>query len=716
MIRLVLFLLALTSPLMAEPARIYSGEHGTFTRLVVELPAAADWAVGRTAEGYAFAVTGAKLPDYDLASVWQRIARTRIAALDSDPEQGALLLTLGCDCHLFPFEFQPGVVVLDVKPGPAPQGSTFEAAFVAPAFGPPSQTGDETAMAYNWIKGLPKAVARQTDLPLPLPTGEISLEPVRDALLEQIARGAADGIVDMGRALPAMTEAPAVEDALPWSNIRIGEQPGVRITEPADRTDGPGPAATCAKDDLLDLAAWGKDASPMDILVKARTGLYGEFDAPDTEAVLQSVRLHLYLGFGAEARQLAELPGLDADESTLVLYRSMARLVDGESDPDTPFSDMLDCDGPASLWAALARDRLPPGPGVNSDAILRSYLALPPHLRGHLGSPLAEKLLAYGDADAARMIRDAMERAPEADPGDVALLDAETDLFQGDAEAARDHALEAVALDGNEAEALIALVETHVRQLDPISPDVPEALMALRGEIGDPALGAAVDRAIVLALGLSGQSDAAFQHPGAEGKTREELWRVLQDRASDDDFLRHAVLPQDVQPPDLQPELGLGIASRLVALGFPDAALTWLGDTQASDAPDRRLVAAEAELDRGDAQTAIDLLSELPGPEAAGLRANALVQLGDLAAAERSLSAAGNTEAGLRAGLWRGDWSNVDPTAPEAWQAAARLAQPAEADADKGLLGRGADALETSADARSSIETLLGAVAGPEGN
>ena len=84
---------------------------------------------------------------------------------------------------------------------------------------------------------------------------------------------------------------------------------------------------------------------------------------------------------------------------------------------------------------------------------------------------LAEKFLARDDADAVRVIRDAIERAPDADPAAVALLDAESDLHLGDAEAARDHALEAVALDGNQAEALIALVETHFRQLEPIGSD-----------------------------------------------------------------------------------------------------------------------------------------------------------------------------------------------------------------------------------------------------
>jgi len=717
MIRTLLVLMSLVGPVSAEPVRVYSGEHGDFTRLVVELPSAADWTVGRTPEGYAFSVSGPTRPDYNLAAVWQKIGRTRVAALDTDAVTGTLRLTLGCDCYLFPFEYQPGVVVLDIKPGSAPQGSAFEAAFVDQATAPFPPAEGKTSTGYDWLSNPSGSSTRRqlTTLPLPLPTGEVSLEPIRDALLQQIARGAADGVVDMGLPLPGRAASKPDSAALPWSSIRIGESPGVLVSDPDAFAEGMVPAAACAADDDLDLAAWGGTGSPIDLLSTARSGLYGEFDAPDPEAVLRSVRVHLYLGFGAEAGQLAGLLDQQGDDGPLALYKSMARLVDGESDPETPFAAMLDCSGAAALWAALARDRLPSGPGVNGNAILRAFLALPPHLRSYLGSRLAEKFLALGDADSARVIRDAIERAPNADPGAVALLDAQTDLRGGDTAAARDHALEAVALDGNQAEALVALVETHFRQLDPIGSDVPDALLALRGETSGTALAGAVDRALVLSLGLSGQTEAAFLDPAATGAILVDLWRVAQNRATDDDFLRHAVLPVGSQPPDLDANLDLAIANRLLALGFPDAALSWIGQVSLTDGPDLRLAAAKAELARRDAERAVELLSGLQGTEAATLRAEAFVQLNDLAAAGTSLAAAGQTEASLRTSLWRGDWTNLDPSAPKDWQTAARLTEPAPTDASVGLLGRGADAVATSTASRAAIEALLGSVAIPGG-
>ncbi len=714
MIRHLLILVALATSASADTAKVFSGEHANFTRLVIELPAATEWTLGRTEAGYAFAVVGTKQPTFDLSGVWQRIARNRVTAMDADPATGALMLTLGCECHIFPFEYRAGAVVLDIKPGPPPAGSAFEAAYVGQEGAAPVP-GGERAAGYNWLADQPPDVAGRLALPFSLATGEVSLDPLRDALLQQVARGAADGIVDMGLPGPPGTKAPSGRDGLPWSSIRIGELPGVVVNDPDAFVEGTLPSGVCAEDALLDLGAWSAQGSPMELLAAARSGLYGEFDAPDPDAVVQSVRLHLYLGFGAEAQQQADLVTDGSKEDVLALYRSMARIMDGDSDPDTPFATMLDCDGAGALWAALARDRLPAGQGVNRDAILRSYMALPPHLRGHLGGVLADKFLALDDADAARMIRDAMERSPYADSAALAVLDAESDLQGSDEDAALAHAKHAVGLDGNQADGLVALVEAHFRKLEPISPDVTEALLALQGETEGTPLAVAVDRAIVLSQALSGQTEAAFQNEKVTSETLADLWLVTQARAPDDDFLRQAVLSVEKLPAKLAPDLNLAIANRLLALGFADAALAWIGPTLVSDPPARRIAAAGAFLGIGNARTAADLLVGVTGADAGSLRAQALLQLGDLSAAETAFWAAGQSEAAVRASLWQADWSSLDPEAPDAWAAAAQLVQPVAPDSSAGLLGRGKQAVEASVTSRTAIDALLATVAAPLG-
>lgn len=712
MIRTLVLLFATALPASSETARVLSGEHGDFTRLVIELPAAGGWTVGRTEDGYAFAADGAAQPDYDLSQIWQRIDRKRLSALVPDPA-GALILSLGCDCHVFPFEYQPGIVVLDIKPGPAPAASAFEAAFA------PSTRKEKAApsgQSYDWLARAgtvsPRPVA---DLPLPLPTGTVSLEPLRDELLEQIAQGAANGIVDME--LPGKAQQPPSSDrSTPWSNIRIGEDPGIIVTEPNALIEEARPDADCAAPELLDLGFWAEGRPPGDLLAEARDGLFGEFDVANEDAVLHSVRLLLYLGFGAEALQTAAMLTPDSADETVPLYRSMARLIDGDSDLQGPFAAMLHCEGPAALWAALAYDQLPAGPGVNHDAIVQGFQALPPHLRRHLGPSLAEKLLARDDMEAARMVRDAMERAPDSDAATVALLDAKVDLHDGNTEAALAHAETAVALDGNQPDSLIALVETHFRQLQPLDPGVAEALMAVRGENAGTAAGPAIERAIMLALALSDQTEAAFAEAQMTVEAEADLWRVVQSRAADDDFLRHAVLASETSPPRTDPDVKNATAQRLLALGFPDAALTWLGPMEGTDAPELRLLAAKAETARGNARAAADLLTGLPGPEAAILRAKVLVQLGDLDSARAALKSVGDPESAARLGLWDGDWGTTNSNIPTLWEDAAEFAKPTPPDAASGPLGRGSKTIDASLASREAIEALLTSVPSPAAN
>lgn len=718
MIRRLAIVLALSGPAAAETARVYSGEHESFTRLVVEVPVETEWTVGRTNTGYAFAVGKGAQPDYDLSGVWQRITRTRVAALQVDPATGALLVTLGCDCHVFPFEYRPGSIVLDIKSGPPPAGSEFERALadrlILQPDVEPERVSTDVAV-YDWRSDLPSSSLRpRVTLPLPLQTGEVSLDPLRNALLEQIARGAAEGLVDMSLSLPKGLEGSSSPEILPWSTVMLGEQPGIKVSDPDAFRTGAEPAGRCPEDELLDIASWGGDGTPLDLLAAARAGLYGEFDVANPEAVLRSVRAHLYLGFGAEAVQLTGLVEPDDNAEVMAFYRSMARVLDRETDPGTPFAMMLDCDGQASLWAALARDRLPTGKGVNREAVLRSFLALPAHLRADLGSGLAEKFLVLDDVEAVRTIRDAMERTPNINTAAVALLDAERELHQGNPDAAQAHAETVVSEEGNSADGYIALVEAHFQKLAPIGPEVAEALIAGQGEAGDPELADRLERAIVLSLALSGRIDEAFQREVVVDATLSDLWKIIQTSARDDDFLRYAVLPAHELPAKVAADLRLQIARRLLSLGFPDAAIVWAGPVQRDDTPERRLVAAEASLGLGDARSTKELLAGLAGPEAAELRAEALLELGDLAEAEEMFAAMGQTEAASRANLWNGEWTELDSTTPEVWRTAADLVQPKESGAATGLLARGAEVVDASVTSRTAIETLLNTVVRPE--
>jgi hypothetical protein len=729
MIRALLLFLALAQAAAAETARILSGEHASFTRLVIELPAAADWTVGRTPMGYAFAPALDPPPDYDLSRLWDRIPRTRLQALRVEPGSGTLLLTLACPCHVMPFDYRPGMVVLDIRDGPAPEGSPFELAFAAPL--PPSPPTLPLASGpdgYSWIEratdtpggevGAPGGAMGGRGAALPLDTGHASLAPLRDELLLQISRGAAEGVVDMRLPNSApRVEAAAVGD-FPWSQVRIGEMPGLARRE-GDTDDADlAFAGACIADEVLDLPAWGEGADPPLLLAEARSGLFGEFDRVDPAAVNRAVKAHLYLGFGAEAAQYAQLLAEEAPQDVAV-FTSLARLVDGAKDPASAFAGMLGCPGRAALWAALAAERLPQGqsdgPGLNTDAIVRSFQELPPHLRRALGPPLAEKFLARNDPEPARMIRDAMGRAADRSEAELALLDAKATLQAGLPDQARTRAEAALTEGTPTAEAYLALVESHLAAAEPLAAEVAASILAFRRDAAEDQL-PPLDRAAVLALALSDQTAAAFAKARDSGVDTFDLWSVVAVRAGDDDLLRHAVLDAGQTAPPAAPEAALRIADRLAGLGFAEAALAWLGPVSPQDAPERRLIAARAELGLGGAQAAIALLAGLEDAPAQTLRAQAFLQLGRLEPAEAALRAAGDPEEAARLLAWQADWAGVEQAGPDAWATAAARATlpPPDAAGPAGPLGRGAALVEESAAAREALSALLATVPAPD--
>ena len=693
----------------AEVATVKGGEHADFTRLVVESASSAGWTFGRTEDGYELNL-GDSVTAIDLTKSFDKIPRDRVKALWRDPANGRLRFSLACTCYAIAFEFRPGTVVIDIKFGLPPQGSSFESPIDSVQetnVATPASPGGEAS--YNWMAAKRDVSTRSyPDFSLMGEPGDyVSLDPLRDALLLQISKGVAEGVVEIGN-LDVRSDGVAerVSEG-PWSRVGIGEMPGLRAGSDRDlfgamAADG----ADCPPDDQLDVAAWSL-AGPISVQVGlGRSGLLAEFDAPVAPAIRRAARFHIFLGFGAEARQILELLGT-SDDAVNILF-AMSDIVDGDSPSPNPFENKESCDSAAALWAVLA---LPVDAAVplqvNAKAVARGFSSLPPHLRQHLGGALVDRFSGIGDEKTARTLRDAILRTATDSNADANLMDARFHLAQGDDANASRLAEGVLEASGpTSAEAAITIVEAAFRggrRIDSVLPETIDSfLLDARGTSLEPQL----LRASVLSAALAGDFPAAFEKLDQTPETFRDLWSIAGEAMSDDLFLIEAARHLTTLP-TAERSIRQITANRLMDLGFPDLALGWLSPEPLTQDPDGRLLAARAYMAMRDPRTALDLVAGLDSKDAVMLRAAATTQLGDIKKAADLLFEIGESTLGQRQLAWTQDWTSIAEKGTSNWVDAALLLDGERVASTSGPIARGTALVQESAAARASIEALL---------
>ena len=680
MIRFLLVLLWCVLPSLAQaaPVVVKSGEHDGFTRLVMDFGKPVDWTVGRSLDGYVLHLSGA-IATYDLTEAFALIGKGRLAALWADPDSGDLRLGIACACYAMPFEFRPGIIVMDLKDGPAPKGSSFELSVdgsIPPALAArnvatirPRPRPDTVAVGYDWLQTRayrskpPKDdEARLEAIPDPV------LEPLRESLLWQMSKGAAAGIVDM-TSLPK-AESPSQSDHAAAVATRLDDETAANLSTSSDKVAAQG--QPCITNDALDIASWGSDLPIADQLAGRMDGLVGEFDRPEPDAVAKAVRLNLFLGFGAEARQLLEVFPVAAQDRAI--WSSLAHLLDDDRDERPVFAGLAACDTSAALWAVLSEEDLPKGDLVNAPAVLLAFSGLPLHLRKQLAPRLTDRFLAMHDQNSASAVRDAVLRAKGQEGGNMALVQANIKLDQHDAKAAEAALAPVLADPGSAApEVLIGYIEARAAQDLPVKPELVPALAGFIRETPEGSGRQRMRRALTLAQAASGDFDAAFS--GNVADQSPDLWRLLAKLGADAAVLTHAIRPEGAFVETVDDATSQLLAARLLDLGFPRPAAGWLGNQQNIDP----VLAAKVAIGQGNPRTALRVLAGTNAPEAETLRRAALGQMRDDRALAGSYARAGEGAAESAALARAGDWQKLADSGEGPWQAlAATLKSDAE--------------------------------------
>lgn len=520
----------------------------------------------------------------------------------------------------------------------------------------------------------------------------------REALIQEIGRAATEGLLQVKPgSLPkpgrpeaaAPNSAPAPPHPAPaLEPAQVPEGPRITMKTALDPRLAPksGPeltpsGASCLPDRMFDLSKWSSKGSVSAQIDKYRSRLVGEFDRPDIAAVAGLMKLYIYLGFGAEARGLPDAMGVKVPDQDVL--NAMAEIMDhGRAEDPGRLAGQAGCNGRVALWSVLARPAITAGEEVAVPAVASSFSALPLHLRRLLGPVLSGRFLDHGDIEAAHAIRDAVTRAAGPAGEAVTVMNARLDLAQGK-HAEGDATLRAAAASGDSAtaaEAEVLLVDAALAHDAGIEPADLERLATSLHAYRGSAMGRRLARAHLLAQALTGAYGAAFAElarlksdPQVQDTGAAALWSLLAKRGDDEALLRHALDP--AAAPKLPRPVTVAIARRLLSLGFPAPALAWL---QASGPPDgdARLLAAEADLALGAPASVLAALGDATGPQAERLRAAALAEGGDHAAAASAYAAAGAPAREASQAWQAGNWAAARVAGTPAQKAALALALP----------------------------------------
>lgn len=659
--------------LAAEGGPIRGGEHEGFTRIVLEVAPTTEWSL-ETGPGRAELRFPGRSIRFSTAGVFDRIPRDRVAAVAAETGRDGttVSLVLGCECRISTSFVGARFLALDVADRVA-----------APA-APPE-------------RGSPEASARREAQ---------AVAAAEDALVRQITRAADQGIVRFSDgAAPVVAAAgpeavgplprPAEErltptalrpHAAPLTIADLAREEQISASTVFDRDSRQAqrtPAATklpgaCLDDGALDVATWSDGTPFPEALARLRGRLVGEFDAADPAAVRDTARLYVRFGLGAEAEAtLAAFPEAPIPERALLA--DLARAVDGRPvAPGGPLAVEAECPGLHGVWLAAGGAVPVWRSAAGFEALHAAFAELPADLRVRLAPGLVRRLIDAGRIAEARTLYLTAVRPGEAPDPALRLAEARLAAAEGrSAEAVRTMA--ALARSGGPAISVDALadlvrvaLDAHLAIPEPVATDLAAATLQSRGSARDARLRG------LLAETLAQRGDL----PGALA----ELRRAMTDlpgqatpfaalavglvAAADPGVIGRAVYAEAalgiadlIAAAPADDPARATIAGRLVDLGLPDPALALVAPGLAAGDEAARIVAARAEIARGNGAAARAALGPLASTAAIELRAEAYARSGDYGEARATLEAAGLAEAAAGYAWSAGDWATAGEAA-----------------------------------------------------
>jgi len=533
----------------AQGVSVQSGEHETFTRLVLDIGPDRSWTLVEEADGHRLSLDPVAA-DYDLLDVFRTIPRERLSDLrvvDSD-----LILDLACDCPIRTERFQQRYLVIDVLDIPADAPRAETAPIVEPGVGlannPRSQA--ELPDLMELVLSDPPAphmnnAVRPSD---PTPPPAIDIAEAALIMAEQLARATASGLLESESGRPFSDADPLGEDTprdegenrsaepdnaapmspdLPpdWPNVPLRAETAIDAAMEQALAPQPQQNRLSCSGRPMGIADWHTGGPFGPAIGQLRRHLFDDRDRLDRNAATDLARHYLYYGFGAEARYWLTRADT-APEDLLIL----ASLVDDTEGPRFPaISDPIICSEDELLWRYLSGALTPEMIGEEASRLQRATAALPTPLRDHLAPRIARRLAADGYPEAARNLRDMLLRGGRLPPNEVLQLDRDLGITRpGGLPAMRSAMTRAVRDDGGDPVGIMAHALAFDREVG-TAPEVTHlgAAEALLREYGINPNTTALWQEVVLAHSARGDIGATLALLSLQGIAEQDRGATL---------------------------------------------------------------------------------------------------------------------------------------------------------------------------------------------
>lgn len=704
---LLALLMTIPAASQAREVAIRSGEHETFSRLVISIGEAVGWQLEHHEDEVQITLSDASA-DFDTGVIFDRIPRTRLSRA-IDQGNGVLALTLACrDCHADAFIWQAGKLVIDIIDGPGPNAMSlpdtpeFPVIFShvtrrMPIFGATFGTGPD-------IPSANKAIVEEVSRDVARAVSEGFLDPVGGLPASQ-ARSQAMPAPDANANSRELDEpmAAQAEGAAP-------PQPGIQIGTPFEQDLQTLLQATSSNeiDDCLPpatwaVAEWASEQPFAEQIADLRDSLYGEFDQESSPAILRLARGYIHFGFGQEAMVILA----EADFPEAAALRELAALVDGKSSDFSVLSTQLSCSNGAAPWAVLAG--LHSSLAQDRGETLRSFRIFPEPLRSQLAAPFARELIAYGDLEGAESILRFVDGTDSAEIAQTTEVIATFEAAAGrplDAfEILTEHLVEQARASPD---AVIHAISIAVEQEITPQPELMSIAAAFRYELRGTEAETRLAASEIAGHVAAGDHQKALQLLNEYGPSLVNsidlatlVAKGIADHATDSFFLNFAFSDSAPQPN----ETGKNeIATRLISLGFPDRALQVMsGRASGEDLANRRYLRSEAALLLGQYADALAHIQGIRDERAQHLRARALMGAGDYLGALTTQAGPSDLSLEFRAEAWERLSLTEDPLLTEV----ARVALNSPTSLDFAGLSDRELALQEAARSRTRASDLL---------